>query len=139
METSPRFIHSTLLLRPWSNGECGLELRLENRGSAALELDYLEPLLPSEIQVLGQHGEIPVTQPAANLISRPMSRAVAPGETVDLPLALRLRFDAAASPAGGADPLCWTLRHQAGPVLVRLQVPLFAGALLPVEAQWEAS
>jgi hypothetical protein len=117
-------ISTTLDLVPDSEG-WALQFTLRNRGSRELSAEVVEPFLQYELEIAARDGaRLPLAQPAFTVQGRPRTLVLPAGGSVQLETPIRLCFDPAVPPSGGADPMVWSIRAPRQPVRVRATLEL---------------
>lgn len=111
-----------LELAPTSDGQgWTLAFRIKNTTARELRAQVLEPFVRFEIEVTSTSGEhLSVAQPAFSVPGQPEPIALAPGESVRITTPFRLQFDPSVTPAGGSDPMVWSIRSAKVPARARV-------------------
>jgi hypothetical protein len=97
-----------------------LAFRIKNTTTQELKAQILEPFVSFELEVTSDKGDrLSIAQPAFHVPGRPRALVLAPGAEVRVETPFHLRFDPTVSPAGGSDPMVWSIRSAKVPALAR--------------------
>jgi hypothetical protein len=117
---------TSLELAPAPDGQgWTLAFRLKNTTTRELRTEVLEPFVAFELEITSVQGEhLSLAQPAFSVPGRPRAVVLAPGDELRLETPFRLRFDPSVPPAGGSDPMVWSIRSPKVPAVAHASFEL---------------
>jgi hypothetical protein len=106
------------------DGTISLAFNLTNPGSQPIRIQYFEPFVTFDLTLRTPDGPAELIQPGLDLGLQPVQKTIAPGQSLQISTPVGLRFDPSIGPAGGDDPLIWSIRHTPAPLTIEATLRL---------------